>query len=85
MVLSMFLLPRMRRKGIYGSFIISAALFFVTKLLFDNNTDGLFDTAKLITGVASKFGLAMYFGFATQMMGEINPTGIRQTSYALHA
>lgn len=78
-----FFLPRMRRKGIYITLCISASLFLLTTIMYDNNTDGMFNTAKLITGVASKFVLCLYYAFGYTNMSELTPTGIRQRTSAI--
>jgi len=75
-------MPRTRRKAMYFAICISSLLFMLTVLLSDNNEDGKFDQLKLITGVTAKYIGCCYFLFTYVMMGEINPTGIRQRSIA---
>ena len=78
-----FFLPRIRRKGIYCTLSVSAILFLITTIMYDNNSDGRFNTAKLITGVAAKFVLTLYYAFGYTNMSENNPTGIRQRTAAI--
>ena len=49
------LVPRMRRKGIYACLVLSAILFIATAILFDNNDEGKFDVAKMITDIYTIF------------------------------
>ena len=83
MLVSSFLMPRIRRKGIYGCLVLSAVLFIATSWMNDHNTDGRFDTLKLVTGLTAKFINTCYYAFAYTMMSEIHPTGIRQTSTSI--
>ena len=76
-------LPRARRKGIYFSICISSALFLITVMLYDNNTDGRFNAVKLVTGVLAKFIVTIYFAFSYTTMTELHPTGIRQRATAV--
>ena len=78
MAIGAVLMPRMRRKGIYISMVLSAVLFIITVLINDFDTDGSLGSLKLVTGVLAKFVTTFYFAFAYTMMGEMNPTGIRQ-------
>ena len=76
-------MPRMRRKSIYGTLVLSSILFIATVWLNDNNEDEQYTTVKMVTGISAKFLVTVYFASAYTMMAEINPTGIRQSAAAI--
>ena len=56
-------------------------IHFWVKTKHPNN--GRYNTFKLITGVMAKFIITIYFAFSYTLMGEVNPTGIRQRAAAV--